>query len=187
MFHNASEMSLLPAPPKTSHAGRPVLGYVGCIGSWFDWPLVHRLAETSPDASVHIVGPCFSRPPRPLPGNVTLFPACTHEQAIDHLKHFSVGLIPFKRTRLTDAVDPIKYYEYRGMGLPVLTARFGEMTQRGVSEDTYFMEAGPCLPAAVSAALSRRPDAAAIAEFRRQNTWNRRFEATRLFERLETR
>ena len=36
----------------------PVLGYLGCIGHWFDWSLVTRLAEELPQARVELVGPC---------------------------------------------------------------------------------------------------------------------------------
>ena len=42
----------------------------------------------------------------------------------------SAGIIPFKVNRLTAAVDPIKYYEYRAAGLPVISTEFGEMRQR---------------------------------------------------------
>src|SRR6185295_2677914 len=105
-------------------------GYVGCVASWFDWPLVIRLARTLRDGAVHVVGPRYVSPPRPLPSNVKLFPACSHADAVDHIRRFSVGLIPFKRNRLTAAVDPIKYYGYRAMGLPVLTTSFGEMAER---------------------------------------------------------
>ncbi len=54
---NACEASVLPPPALRN--GPPTFGYVGCIGTWFDWSSVIRLAETSPDARVQIVGPCF--------------------------------------------------------------------------------------------------------------------------------
>jgi hypothetical protein len=182
MLHNASEMSLL--PPPAAHNGHRVLGYVGCIGAWFDWPLVARLAESSPDATVQIVGPCFARPRPPLPRNVKLFPACAHHQAMAHLERFSVGLIPFKRTRLTEGVDPIKYYEYRAMGLPVLTTTFGEMARRGLDDCTYFLDKGGSLRQVASSALDRSSDPAAVACFRKEHTWERRFEAAKLFEQM---
>lgn len=185
MIHNASEMSLL--PPATVNTGQPVFGFVGCISTWFDWPIVARLAETFPEARVEIVGPCYSGPAHALPPNVTLFPACPHPVAIDHLTRFSVGLIPFTRTRLTDGVDPIKFYEYRGMGLPVLTTTFGEMARRGVADGTYFMDAEGGLEPAASAALNRAPDPAAVDRFRSEHTWERRFEEARLFEHMTLR
>ena len=43
------------------------------------------------------------------------------------MAQFDVGLIPFLKNRLTDSVDPIKYHEYRALGLPVVSTSFGEM------------------------------------------------------------
>ncbi len=47
------------------------------------------------------------------------------------MAEFDVGLIPFKQNALTAAVDPIKYYEYRALALPVISTDFGEMHERG--------------------------------------------------------
>jgi hypothetical protein len=153
----------------------PVLGYVGCIGRWFDWPLVVRLAEALPEAGIELVGPCAVGPPERLPANVRLLPACPQRQAAGHLARFSAGLIPFRRTALTDGVDPIKYYEYRAAGLPVLSTSFGEMALRGRDDGVYFLDRGGDLAGAVAAALGHRRDAAQAAAFRHDNNWTSRF------------
>ncbi len=51
---------------QTPRPAIPVLGYVGCIGDWFDWPLVARLAEALPEARIELIGPCAA-PPRRTP------------------------------------------------------------------------------------------------------------------------
>jgi hypothetical protein len=183
MLFNAFEMASLPAPCQGRHRQR-VFGYVGCVGAWFDWALVLRLADAMPDAAVHIVGPCFARPPRRLPSNVRLFPACAADRAIEHLQGFSVGLIPFRRTPLTEAVDPIKYYGYRGMGLPVLSSTFGEMTHRGIVERTFMMDQGAILANTAAATLGAVGDAstADVLAFRREHTWDHRLDESRLFQ-----
>jgi hypothetical protein len=183
MMHNAFEMSALPALP-IARNGRPVFGYVGCISHWFDWGMTERLARSFPDSPVHIVGPCFSRPTRALPSNVTLFPACPQHLAIEHFRTFSVGLIPFTRSPLTDGVDPIKYYGYRGMGLPVLSTTFGEMARRGRDEGAFLMDQGAGLEAAARAALEAAADTATVEAFRREHTWERRFADPRVFDRI---
>lgn len=183
MVRNGFEMSDLPPLP-IERDGRQVFGYVGCIGAWFDWTAVVRLAESFPDAAVHLVGPCFAGPPRRLPSNVAVFPACPVDRAIAYFRTFSVGLIPFKRTRLTDGVDPIKYYAYRGMGLPVLSTMFGEMTRRGSVDGTFFLDRNGGLKNAASAALAAKADTSSVEQFRREHTWERRFEEARVFERV---
>lgn len=180
MLHNAFEMSELPPLP-IARNGRRVFGYVGCIGHWFDWSITIRLARAVSDAAVHIVGPCFSKP-HGLPPNVTLFPACPLQRAIEHFQTFSVGLIPFKRTPLTDSVDPVKYYGYRGMGLPVLSTTFGEMARRGVADGVLLMDHGGLQDAAV-AAMDVPSDSTTVETFRREHTWERRFDDESAFDR----
>jgi hypothetical protein len=184
MFNNAFEMAPLPPLPMTP-PGKRVFGYVGCIGAWFDWTTVVRLAEAVPDATVRIVGPLFAKPPRHLPLNVQLLPACSAARTIEYFEDFSVGLIPFKRTPLTDAIDPIKYYGYRGMGLAVLSTAFGEMAQRGHDDRTFLVEQGAGPAAAARAALNSGAAArSAVLSFRREHTWERRIDQAGLFDRL---
>ena len=183
MIHNAFDMSPLPSLP-IARGGHRVFGYVGCVGAWFDWPLVARLADAVPDASVRVVGPCFSRPPRHLPSNVHLFPACSAGQAIEHLKGFSVGLVPFKLIPLTDAVDPIKYYGYRAMGLPVLSTAFGEMARRGIEDRTFIVDRDAALAETARATLDAgAPTGASVLAFRREHAWEHRLDKAHLFDR----
>ena len=171
--------SVLRPPPSP-----PVLGYVGCIGHWFDWPLVMRLAEALPQARIELVGPCVVAPPQGLPANVRLLPACRQSQAAGHLARFSAGLIPFRCNALTAGVDPIKYYEYRAAGLPVLSTSFGEMAHRGRDDGVYFLDRTDDLAGTVAAALSHCCDAAEASRFRRQNNWTSRFRKSDGFRSL---
>jgi len=178
---NGFDMASLP-PLAARPSGPPVLGYIGTVASWFDWPLVVRLARAVPNAAIHIVGPRYVATPRSLPANVKLFPACDHERAIEHLAGFSVGLIPFKRNRLTDSVDPIKYYAYRAMGLSVLTTRFGEMAHRGPGDGAYLLDEDLGLEASAYAALgASRAHDEQVEHFRAENSWERRFAEAGLF------
>jgi hypothetical protein len=180
---NGFDMASLP-PLAPRPTGTPVLGYVGTVGSWFDWPLVVRLARAVPNASIHIVGPLYVAAPHRHPANIKLFPACSHERAIEHIARFSVGLIPFKCNKLTQSVDPIKYYAYRAMGLSVLTTPFGEMAQRGPGDGAFLLDERLGLEASAYAALgASRANDAAVEEFRAAYSWERRFDEAGLFRR----
>jgi len=161
-----------------------VLGYLGCIGAWFDWPLAIRLAEALPKARVELVGPCLVGPPKRLPDNLRLLPPCRQTEAAGHLRRFSAGLIPFRNNALTSGVDPIKYYEYRGAGLPVLSTRFGEMALRGRDDGVYFLDQTGNLPSTVARALSVPRDDDAARRFRRQHDWAARFVRSDPFRSL---
>jgi hypothetical protein len=114
--------------------------------------------------------------------NVTWQPPRHQRDAVAWLQSISAGLIPFVRSPLTMGIDPIKYYQYRGAGLPVLTSTFGEMAQRTARDATYAIDGPAGLEAAVAAALAWRPDAGDVARFREDHTWTRRFETARIFE-----
>ena len=90
---------------------------------------------------------------------------------------FDVGLIPFKRTELTAYVDPIKYYEYRAMGLPVLSTDFGEMHFHQREPGVFIADASSV--AAQADQTLTFVDEGARAAFVRTNTWEARFDQVR--------
>jgi len=181
LLPNAFDMSLLP-PATARDAGSIRVGFVGCIGSWFDWEATGRLACAINPVPVTLVGPIASQPPGALPPNIDLQPRCPQPDAVRWLADFSAGLIPFLRNTLTASIDPIKYYQYRGAGLPVLTTRFGDMAARGEGEDTYFIDdpAGPL--AAFERSQRRRLPADDVLRFRIANDWAERFRMTRIWQ-----
>jgi hypothetical protein len=134
-----------------------------------------------PQARVELVGPCAVRPPRHLPANVRLFPACRQSEAAGHLARFTTGLIPFQNNALTAGVDPIKFYEYRAAGLPMLSTTFGEMVLRGRDDGVYFLDRTSELAAVVSAAVGHRYDADETRRFREENHWSARFNPSTCF------
>ncbi|MDY0348435.1 MAG: hypothetical protein RBR13_06360 [Tenuifilaceae bacterium] len=174
----------LPTPVNSNNHlknNRPILGYIGTIGKWFDWNLVYQLAQANPKMRICLIGPVHNYPPRTLPVNIEILPACEHKEAIKAMQTFSIGLIPFKKTVLTNSVDPIKYYEYRAMGLPVLSTAFGEMMLRRHEPGVYIMDRHQNLKELTIKALSFKHKPYDIIQFRNQNTWEARFDATRLF------
>lgn len=108
-------------------SGKRVIGYVGTIYHWFDWDLVLSIANLFPLVDIKLIGPVLGKLPRNLPANIIILPPCSNEEAMKHMKSFDMGLIPFLMNNATRAVDPIKYYEYRALQLPVISTRFGDM------------------------------------------------------------
>lgn len=171
---------LPPAEMLPLQSSRAVLGYVGTIGHWFDWSLVITLAHQYPSATLRIIGPVYTRQPEHLPKNIEILPPCSHEAAIHAMLHFSAGLIPFKKNVLTSSVDPIKYYEYRAIGLPVISTSFGEMAYRHSEPGVFFLDDVTDLKRVVEAALHFRFEAHEILAFRAANRWDARFDASGL-------
>lgn len=173
---NGYNMVTLPNP---SPANTTILGFVGSIGQWFDWEIVLKLAKLFPHNIIRLIGPCFIPCPETLPRNIELHPECSQLQAIEHIKKFHIGLIPFKQTVLTQGVDPIKYYEYKAMGLPILTTEFGEMQQRMHEPGVFFMN-HQNMAEVTQQALNFAYNPEEIQNFRLQNDWQQRFNLMEL-------
>ena len=179
LVRNAYDMSLLDG--MSAPAAGPRLGFIGCLGGWFDWPLVAEIAAHVAPAPVTLVGPVASPLPARLPPNIELQPPCHQSGTIRGLQQVTVGLIPFAKTMLTAGIDPIKYYQYRGAGLSILSTRFGDMAERGVADATFFADAGT-LESSIEDALAHTSSPAAIQQFREDNSWTRRLEQSRVFD-----
>lgn len=96
---NGLDPDVLQFPVTASREGkRKLLGYVGTMASWFDWEWAAALAEARPQDIVRLIGPMFSPTPNKLPPNIEILPACSHSEALQAMKHFDIGLIPFKKT-----------------------------------------------------------------------------------------
>lgn len=184
LAHNACATEVLPDAGATRYSGEPVFGYVGTIANWFDWPLVIKLAMANPGTVVRLIGPVYSPPPAPLPKNIELVPACPHPAAIEMMQNFSAGLIPFKINALTSSVDPIKYYEYRALGLPVISTAFGEMALRENLHGVSIINHDTELHGLLRKVKDYQPEPDEIRNFRSENSWYARFDAVNLFGTL---
>lgn len=183
---NACATERLPAwQPRTGRADMPVLGYVGTIAAWFHWELVAALARAVPSARVRLIGPLYEPPAIALPSNVTIEPPLPHAQALRVMNEFDIGLIPFKQTPLTASVDPIKFYEYRAMGLPVISTAFGEMALRAAEDGVCLLGRDSDFPALVRNALALGSKEQTALQFRQANSWSARFTLAKLFTRGE--
>lgn len=173
---NALDADLLP-PSKTTpmREERRVLGYVGTIGAWFDWQWVIALANARPHDTVRLIGPLYNSPESAIPSNIEFLPACDHKQALNAMLEFDVALIPFLKTSLTASVDPIKYYEFKALGLPIISTSFGEMVHRAAEKGVYLTTEDTVLNEVVGKALKYKPDTEEIERFRLENSWQKRF------------
>lgn len=164
--------------------GQPLIGYVGTIASWFDWDLVVAIARLRPEMRITLVGPVYQQPATPLPSNIELVGQTSHIEACRWMQRFHVGLIPFRINELTAGVDPVKYYEYRACGLPIVSTAFGDMRLRGDEKGTWLLRQDTNLDDVLTQALRYQPSAQSLLAFRRANTWERRFKDSHHLERL---
>jgi len=181
LVHNGLDAEVMPEFASISAAkGKKILGYVGTIATWFDWEWLIELARARPEDVVRLIGPVVSSAPADLPSNIEMLPSCNHQAALVAMQAFDVGLIPFKKNMLTASVDPIKYYEYRALGLPVISTDFGEMTLRVGEVGTFISQGLQDISAVVERALQHSTTIESVQQFRAGNTWEFRFGGAKI-------
>lgn len=177
LIRNALTPDLFLPIEKNREKNNPfIFGYLGTIAQWFDWSWTIRLAQLFPESIVRLIGPCYTQLPETLPNNIQILPACDHASAIVAMKQFDVGLIPFKLNELTASVDPIKFYEYRALGIPVLATAFGEMLQHQSQAGTFLSHSENDIEVIMSATLAYKDTNQQQMNFIAENSWGKRFE-----------
>lgn len=178
LVHNGLDLpAILAVKPPTGSTTRKVFGYVGTMAAWFDWEWVVALGRARPNDEIRLMGPVFGNPGFQLPGNIVVLPAGDHGAALEAMAEFDVGLIPFKSNELTAAVDPIKYYEYRALALPVISTDFGEMHGRAGLPGVFISQSLTDLATLAEAALQCERDVDEARAFALQHSWEARFDA----------
>jgi len=169
----------LPAPA-AKKAGPPVLGFVGTLGPWFDWAWVRRVARDVPQLRIVIIGPTRAAVPARLPGNIERVGEMPHADAMRAMRAFTVGLLPFADSPVARAMDPIKLYEYRALGLPVLASPVGSAADLGEADGVFLLGEGAATGDLLERALRYVASPEAVRHVRETCSWDSRFDAANL-------
>lgn len=169
----------VPEPPEFSAIPRPRVLYVGAVEYWFDIEAFDRCARENPEAAFVVVGPdphgVFARPA--LPSNVRFLGPRPYDEIAAYMRACDVGLVPFRRDEMVDAIHPIKVYEYLAVGLRVVATRWTELEEMGAPVD---LADATGLPSAVKTALAGveagRAERLAYAS---ANTWDARYDVVK--------
>jgi glycosyltransferase involved in cell wall biosynthesis len=140
----------------------PRVVFVGAVAAKkIDFDLVAAVARGRPEWSVVLVGPIGLGDPEtdvaPLRRhrNVHLLGPRRQSELPAVLRGASVGLIPYRSSRLTASIFPMKLYEYLSAGVPVVAT--GLPSVAGVDGVTLADTAGE-VTASLEAAMATTPD-----------------------------
>jgi teichuronic acid biosynthesis glycosyltransferase TuaH len=165
-------------PSWASQLPRPLLLYAGTLDSRLDVPRLLDLARARPDARIVLVGPLVEPEhlaPLRAAANVSIRPPLGRRELTGLVRSADVGIIPHVRSALTEAMSPLKLYEYLGGGLPVVADDLAPM--RGVDERILLVPGGQGYAAAVDTALElgRASEETRLA-FVEANSWRARHD-----------
>lgn len=110
-------------------AGAKRVGYIGHLTpSWFDWEMLISLAGRFEDVVFDIIGheaPVIAN----LPINIQVHGPLPHDKCAEFARTWQAGLIPFRDSTLSRAVDPNKLYEYLAFGLRTVSSPMGSVSE----------------------------------------------------------
>lgn len=167
------------APDWFAARPRPRLLYVGSLGSRIDVSQARSVAQAYPHGSLTFVGfwdePGHLEPLRGLP-NVSFETDVPRADITRVMAAADACLIPHVRNRLTEAMSPLKLYEYLAAGRPVASVDLPPIA--GVDGRVALAPAGGDLVPAVAEALRMgpAPEGERLA-FVERHAWSERVDA----------
>lgn len=113
---------------------RPVIGFVGALASWLDWDLLYNLVKERPQYDFKFVGPVYNKcgiDRLLLFKNVEFIGHVDYVDVPEQMKNMDVLIMPFDlKDPVSNAVNPVKMYEYCATGLPIVSTAIHEASSR---------------------------------------------------------
>lgn len=171
LLPNAYDPNFLSPDYERRPSEKVKIGYFGHLTDrWFDWDSLVWIARQRPRYHFDIIGHGAPEP-LDLPPNIQMHGPMKHPEICAMASEWRVGIIPFRPSRLADGVDPIKIYEYFGLGLPVVSFR---MPQIADYPYTQTVETREEFVQALDQAAETTPSAGVLERFLDRNTWEGR-------------
>ncbi len=173
--HFAAALAAREVPRPADLPAGPLVGFIGLLSEWVDQDLLVRLARAIRPASVVLIGradvPVDALRAEP---NVFVLGPRPFADLPRYLAHCEAGLIPFRVSELTRAVNPIKLREMLAAGCPVVSTALPEVARYAAPDGVVVADDAEAFIAGVRRFLERPlTDAAraALSAGMRAETW----------------
>ena len=103
----------------------PLVGFHGALAPWINFQLLAAVVSLRPGLRFVFVGPVDPLVDDEVARlaampNVEVLPPQPSDRIAEYVRGFSVGILPFVIDEMTEAVTPLKMYEYLACGVPVV-------------------------------------------------------------------
>jgi hypothetical protein len=136
LISNGVEYNVFAEPADTSlpvdlPINKPIVGYVGAVYPWFDFELLNYLCQGLTYLNFVVIGkdhPDIKNEIEKLKvhQNFHFLGYRDYRTIPKYLNKFSVAIIPFRKNILTEAVNPVKLYEYSAAGVRTICTKFSD-------------------------------------------------------------
>jgi glycosyltransferase involved in cell wall biosynthesis len=153
---------------------KPILGYVGTIGEWFDFDLIKKILIKYPDMSIVVIGYLYQTQKQNMIQlkkfkNFHFLGVKCYLELPSYVQQFSCCIIPFKINKLTKSVNPLKLYEYSASGKYTVSTELQEIKK--YSDYVYLAKDHDDFLNLIQSALQNN-DGQQLIEFAQKHNWN---------------
>lgn len=182
LVRNGISEALLQAQPARSQSARVgtakpcKVAYFGTIAEWFDFDALMKVLRGTSHVEFHLVGPVSVRF-LPQHERLKIHRPVRHDQLAGLAEGMDAFVMPFRRSPVVEAVDPVKLYEYLAFGKEVICVRYKEI-QRFAEFVHLYDNADDLLELLNALAAGRLPsrnEAYRRDVFLTSNTWRSRY------------
>lgn len=110
---------------------KPIIGYYGIFSKWkIDYSLIQFVSNSLPDVNIVLIGPDYDQSVNDfkwdLFPNIYFFDKKNYQELPFYARFFDVAILPFLVNEITNAISPVKLFEYLAMNLPVVSTNIAE-------------------------------------------------------------
>ncbi|WP_312072912.1 methyltransferase [Atlantibacter sp.] len=103
---------------------KTVVGYHGALAKWIDYDLLNKISEVN-NFVILLIGYEHDSSLRESglldKDNVYFLGSKSYFELPQYAYYYDIGILPFKKYKLTESVSPVKLFEYMALGKPVVT------------------------------------------------------------------
>lgn len=149
--------------------------YIGAIAEWLDKELIEYTVKKFPEVQFFFIGPNHGgMNDLDQYTNVHLLGKRKYSTLPDYLYYSDVAMIPFKINALTDAINPVKLFEYLSVGTPTVTTNFKEMQY--IKGPFEIAENKESFASCIHKVINESTDKESLKKFAQENDWKGRFK-----------